>query len=89
MPHFRMHYMHGFSFLLLTLVLIFDCHSIAPRSILLVLHNGMLSAEHLFVLPSEMGCLRWGVFSESDADGSINREHLDAYVHDASKWKIG
>lgn len=62
MPHFRMHYMHGFSFLLSTPVLIFDCRSIAPRSILLVLQSGMLSAKKLFVLPSEMGCLRWGLF---------------------------
>lgn len=30
-----------------------------------------------------------GVIPKPNANGSINCDHLDAYVHDASKWKIG
>ena len=30
-----------------------------------------------------------GTISKSNADGSIDRNHLDTYVHGASKWKIG
>lgn len=29
-----------------------------------------------------------GVISDSNADGSINRDHLDTYVHGVHKWKI-
>ena len=26
---------------------------------------------------------------ESEADGTLDRDHLDAYVHSAFEWKIG
>ena len=34
------------------------------------------------------GLFEVGVISKSNADGSIDRDHLDAYVHGAHEWKI-
>lgn len=47
----------------------------------------MPSAGLLFVLPLDTGCLRW--ILESNANGLIDRDHLDEYVHGAFEWKIG
>lgn len=30
-----------------------------------------------------------GVISDLKADGSVDRDHLDVYVHGTSEWKIG